>query len=114
LPGVEAAGPDAGRRGGLACRPGPQASTRDCARQVKSARPGAAGPGGPQPRAGTGRYLPRPQQAARKRDRPLPGHGERGAAAPATLAAAAAGGQRLVVVEGSVMGGWSRVPPLLR
>jgi hypothetical protein len=47
-------------------------------------------------------------------NRPLPGHGERGAAAPTTLAAAAAGGQRLVVVEGSVMGGWSRVPPLLR
>jgi hypothetical protein len=89
LPGVEAAGPDAGRRGGLACRPGPQASTRDCARQVKSAGRGAAGP----------------EQATQKMDRPLPGHPERG------VAAAAAGRQRLVVVDGSVMSGWLRVPP---
>jgi hypothetical protein len=61
LPGVEAAGPGAGRRGGLACRPGPQASTLDSARRVKSARPPGARPGltpCPEPRVDAGRYPP--------------------------------------------------------
>jgi hypothetical protein len=61
-----AAGPAAGRRGGLACRPGPQASTLHSARPVKPARLGA-GPGlapAPEPRAGAGRYPPRQEGTA--------------------------------------------------
>jgi len=47
--------PAAGRRAGLASRPGPQASTRTSPRQVKSA-PAEAGTGltpGPEPRVDT-------------------------------------------------------------
>jgi hypothetical protein len=65
LPGVEAAGPDAGRRGALACRPGPQASSLHSARPVKSARPGA-GPGltpRPEPRVDAGRHPARREGA---------------------------------------------------
>ena len=51
LPGAVAAGPAAGRRGGLACRPGPQASTLDSARPVKSPSAGAGLTPGPEPRA---------------------------------------------------------------
>jgi len=53
--------PAAGRRGGLASRPGPQASTRTSARQVKSTL-SQAGTGltpGPEPRVDTARRPPR-------------------------------------------------------
>jgi hypothetical protein len=53
--------PAAGQRGGLASRPGPQASTRTSPRQVKSAPP-QAGTGltpGPEPRIDTARCPPR-------------------------------------------------------
>ena len=76
LPGVAAAGPAAGRRGGLACRPGPQASTLDSARRVKSARPRAA-PGltpGPEPRVDTGRHPPGQERPTPHEGRPPGGH----------------------------------------
>ena len=63
LPGVEAAGPGAGRRGGLACRPGPQASTLHSGRLVKS--PGAPGlTPGPKRRVDTSLYPPRQEGSA--------------------------------------------------
>jgi hypothetical protein len=64
LPRVETAGSAAGQRGALACRPGPQASSLHSGRPVKSTPP-CAGPGltsGPQPRTGTGRHPPRPEE----------------------------------------------------
>jgi hypothetical protein len=55
LPGAVAAGPDADRRGGLACRPGPQASSLHSGRRVKSPGTGAGLTRGPEPRVDTGR-----------------------------------------------------------
>ena len=51
LPGAEAVGPDAGRRGALACRPGPQASSLHSARPVKSARARGGLDARPEPRS---------------------------------------------------------------
>jgi len=122
-----AAAPGAGRRGGLACRPGPQASTLHSGPPVKSARPGA-GPGvapGPQPRAETGRCPPGQAGATLEEGRPPGGYREGGTVAriakvPATVVPVPASGgqpgtgvpargQRVMVAEGSVMG-WL-VPP---
>jgi hypothetical protein len=80
---VEAAGPDAGRRGGLACRPGPQASSLHSACRVKSAPPGT-GAGltpGPQPRIDPGRYPPGQEGTARHEGRPAAGYHEGGTGA---------------------------------
>jgi hypothetical protein len=82
--GVEAAGPGADRRGGLACRPGPQASTLHSARPVKSAPPGA-GAGltpGPEPRVTAGRYPPRQEGTAPRAGRPPGGYREGCTVAP--------------------------------
>jgi hypothetical protein len=60
--GTRSAWPAGARRGALACRPGPQASTLHSGRHVKS--PGA-GPGltpGPQPQVDACRYPPRPEE----------------------------------------------------
>jgi hypothetical protein len=119
LLGAVAAGPVAGRRGGLACRPGPQASTLPSGRPVKS--PGAG------PRAGTGRCPPRTEGAAPHEGRP-PGGSRAGgtvarpATVPATVVHAPAAGQpgvgtpgraqRVMLLEGSVIG-WL-VPPCRR
>ncbi|MGH3218641.1 MAG: hypothetical protein ACRDPY_08015, partial [Streptosporangiaceae bacterium] len=80
LPGVEAAGPDAGRRGGLACRPGPQASSLHSARRVKSALrgPGAGLTSRPEPRVDAGRYPGRQEGAAPHEGRPPGGYREGG------------------------------------
>jgi hypothetical protein len=99
--------PAGSRRGGLASRPGPEASTRTSPGQVKSARPQAwtGLTPGPEPRVVTARY------------------GKGGVAARATVAkASCAGGQpdegvsastqRGPPLEGSVMTGWPRVPSL--
>ena len=119
--------PGAGRRGGLACRPGPQASTLHSGRHVKSARPGAGAAlaPGPEPRAGTGRCPPGQQGAAIGEGRPLGGYREGGTVAriakvrATVVPAPATGGQpgsgvpacghRVMVTEGSVMA-WL-VPP---
>ena len=75
LPGVEAAGPGAGRRGGLACRPGPQASTLHSGRPVKS--PGAPGlTPGPKRRVDTSLYPPRQEGSALGEGRPPGGYRE--------------------------------------
>ena len=83
LPGVEAAGPDAGRLGALACRPGPQASSLHSARRVKSARhgPGAGLTPGPERRVDTGRYPPGQEGPARHEGRPPGGYREGGTGA---------------------------------
>ena len=128
LPGVEAAGPDAGRRGGLACRPGPQASSLHSARPVKSARPGA-GAGltrGPEPRVDAGRCPPGQEGAAPAAGRPRAGtaKGARWRAPrrcappsstrppPARRPGAGSPGcaQRVILSEGSVIGR-SLAPP---
>ena len=117
LPGVEAAGPAAGRRGALACRPGPQASTLHSGRPVKSPGPG--------PRADTGRCPARPEEeTAPAAGRPRAGYREGGTVARtakvrATVVHAPDAGQagegtagcaqRVMLSEGSVMG-WL-VPP---
>ena len=126
LPGAEAAGPGAGRRGGLACRPGPQASSLHSGCRVKSARPGAGTglPPGPGRRAGTGRYPPHQEGPAPHEGRPPDGYREGGtvprtAKVRATVVHAPDAGQpgegtpgcaqRVTLIEGSVMG-WL-VPP---
>ena len=123
LPGVEAAGPGAGRRGGLACRPGPQASTLHSGRPVKS--PGAPGlTPGPKRRVDTSLYPPRQEGSALGEGRPPGGYREGGTVAGtakvrATVAPPPAAGQpgegmpgcaqRVMLTGGSVMG-WL-VPP---
>jgi hypothetical protein len=114
-----AARPAAGRWGALASHPGPQASTRDSARPVKSARSGAGADlaPGPEPRAGTCRCPPRQDEGT---GRALAGYREggsvaRAARAHATVAPALAAGQpgegipgcgqRVMLLEGSVMAG---------
>ena len=128
LPGVEAADPDAGRRGALACRPGPQASSLHSARPVKSARPGA-GAGltpGPEPRVDTGRHPARREGPARHEGRPPGGYrvggtGARTATVRAPVAHAPAPGRRpgtgspgcarrVILTGGSVIGR-SLTPP---
>ena len=120
LPPAVAAGPTAGRRGGLACRPGPQASTLHSARPVKSPGAGAGLAPGPQPRAGTGRCPPGQAGTALGEGRPPGGYRKGGTVAritkvPATAVSAPASGgqpgtgvpargQRVMVAEGSVMG----------
>jgi hypothetical protein len=122
LPGAVAAGLDAGRRGGLACRPGPQASSLHSARPVKSARPGA-GAGltpGPQPRVDTGRYPPGQEGPAPQESRRPGGYREGGTVARtatvrATVAGAPAagypgegvpgGGQHVMLTDRSGMAG---------
>jgi hypothetical protein len=122
LPGVEAAGPDAGRRGRLACRPGPQASSLHSARPVKSKRPGTVpGRAGltpvPEPRVDAGR-CPAGQEGAALGEGRRPGGHHRGTVARtatvrATVAPAADGqpgsgvpdcGERVMLTEGSVIG----------
>ena len=118
LPGVEAAGPDAGRRGGLACRPGPQASSLHSARPVKS--PSAGLTPGPEPRVDAGRHPPGQEGAAPHEGRPPGGYREGGTVARtatvrATVAPAPAPGrrpgtgtpgraQRVMLTGGSVIG----------
>ena len=94
--------PAAGRRTGLASRPGPQASTRTSPRQVKSAPP-QAGTGltpGPEPRVDTARCPSRRNKGtAPGTGRPWAGHREGGTVACAAWAratvapASSAGGQ---------------------
>ncbi len=116
--------PAAGRRTGLASRPGPQASTRTSPRQVKSAPP-QAGTGltpSPEPRVDTARCPSRRNKGtAPGTGRPWAGHREggtvaRAARARATVApASSAGGQpgegmpafrqRAALSGGCVMGG---------
>jgi hypothetical protein len=125
---VEAAGPDAGRRGALACRPGPQASSLHSARPVKSAPPGAVAglTPGPEPRAGASRSPPRQEGAALGQGRPPGGYRTRGTVARtatvrATVVHAPAAGRRpgagspgcarrVMLTEGSVIGR-SLAPP---
>jgi hypothetical protein len=111
--------------GALACRPGPQASTLNSARPVKSTRPGA-GAGltpGPEPRVDAGRYPPRQEGAALGEGRPPGGHhggtGARTATVRAPVVPAPAGqpgtgapgrAQRVMLTEGSAIGR-SLVPP---
>ena len=83
--------PAAGRRGGLASRPGPQGSTRTSVRQVKSA-PTEAGTGltaAPEPRVDTARCPPRTNKGtALGTGRPWAGHREGGTVARARPARA--------------------------
>jgi len=122
--------PAAGRWGRLASRPGPQASTRTSARQVKSAPP-QAGTGltpGPEPRVDTARCPARLNKGtALGTGRPRAGHREGGTvarahAARATVALALRAArqpdegvpacrQHAALLEGSVM---SRVGPACR
>jgi len=115
--------PAAGRRGGLASRPGPQASTRTSSRQVKSAPP-QSGTGltpGLEPRVDTARCPPRANKGtAPGGGRPWARHREGGTvararAARATVASALrtdrqpdegvpACRQRAALPEGFVMG----------
>ncbi len=116
--------PAAGRRTGLASRPGPQASTRTSPRQVKSAPPqaGTSLTPGPEPRVDTARCPSRRNKGtAPGTGRPWAGHREGGTvararAARATVApASSAGGQpgegmpafrqRAALSGGCVMGG---------
>ena len=126
LPGVVAAGPVAGRRGGLACRPGPQASTLHSARPVKSQRPGAGAglPPDPQPRVETSRDPPRQEGAPPGPARP-PG-GPHGGRAPrrcsppsymrppprSTLRARPAAGSPLCWLRDRSLSGCSRLTPI--
>ena len=124
-PGVEAAGPAAGRRGRLACRLGPQASSLHSGRHVKPARPGAGtglAPGPAPGRAGTGLCPPGPEGAALGEGRPPGGYREGGTVArtakvratvvpaPATGGQPRTGvpacGQRVTLIDRSVMA-WS-------
>jgi hypothetical protein len=87
-----------------ACRPGPQASSLDSGRPVKSAWPGAGTELAPGPRL-------RPVLAGARRA----GTAKRATTAPAAGppgAGTPGGGQRVCMLdEGSAMGNWSRVPP---
>jgi len=120
---MEAAGPDADRRGALACRPGPQASSLHSGRRVKSTWPGAGAAltPAPEPRVDTGRHPPGPQEGtAPPAGRPRGGCREGGTVARtakvrATVAPAPAAGQPgegtpgcgqpVILLEGSVMTG---------
>jgi hypothetical protein len=113
LPWVRAAGPVADRREGLACRPGPQASTLHSARHVKLARPG------PQPRAGRRRCPPRSgDRTAPRQGWPPGGCREEGTVARSVKVCVTAApapatgqpgegvpgcGQHVLLLEGSVM-----------
>jgi hypothetical protein len=121
LPGVEAAGPDAGLRCGLACSPGPPASSLHSGCPVKSPD---AGPGltpVPRPRVDAGRFPPGQAGAA-----PLEGWSQGGCRQGGRVACTTkvkvratvvhapaagqpdtgtpAGAQRVMLLEGSVMG----------
>jgi hypothetical protein len=122
--------PTAGRRSGLASRPGPQASTRTSPRQVKSA-PHSTGAGltpGLEPRVDTARCPPRTNKGtAPGMGRPWAGHREGGTVARARAARATVElalraarqpdegvptcRRRAALPEGSVMG---RVGPTCR
>jgi len=118
--------PAHGRRGGLACRPGPQASTLHSGHPVKPASAPTALAPGPRPQAGGCRCPPRQQGAAPHEGRPPGGYRVTGTVAStakvraATAPAPAAWqpgqgmpgcGQRVMLLGGSVIVGWSRVPP---
>jgi hypothetical protein len=112
--------PAAGRRGGLASRPGPQASPRTSPRQVKSPPPSPGTGLAPGPDA-TGRYGPVPAPHEQGTGRARAGHREGGTAAraraaPATVVLALCAGrqpdegvpvcrQRAALPEGPVMAG---------
>jgi hypothetical protein len=118
LPGAVAASPDAGRRGTLACRPGPQASSLHSARRVKSSAPspGAGLTPSHEPRVDADRYPGR-------QERPAPhaggyregGPGARTATVRAPVVSAPAPGRRpgtgspgcgrrVMLTKGSVIG----------
>ena len=114
---LTAARPLPGRRGGLAFRPGPLASSLHSARHVKPTRPctGAGLTLGPKPRVATCRCPPGQEGAALGQGRPPGGYRKGGTVARATVVpagaswqpgtGAAAFGQRVVLMKCPGMAG---------